>query len=136
VTDTARIGRATVTRVLETRIELRTSLFSETPAEAWQDDAELLDPTFWDRQTDRWKCAIQTWVVDVDGLTVVVDTGVGNGRDRPYMPPMHQLNTGFLDALGAAGVDHTDVTEIFTGVRHRVGDAAHVVESDRRELIA
>ena len=26
---------------------------------------------------------MQSWVVEVDGLTVVVDTGVGNDRDRP-----------------------------------------------------
>jgi glyoxylase-like metal-dependent hydrolase (beta-lactamase superfamily II) len=109
VTDSARIGRATVTRVVETRVEMRTSLFAATPAQAWQDDAELLDPVFWDRTTDQWKIAMQTWVVEVDGLTVVVDTGAGNDRDRPSMPPMHQLHTGFLDALAAAGVDPAEV---------------------------
>ncbi|MDT5069818.1 MAG: hypothetical protein QOK02_5973 [Mycobacterium sp.] len=109
MTDASRIGHATVTRVVETRADMPTSLFSATPAAAWQDDAELLDPTFWDRENDRWKIALQTWVIEVDGLTVVVDTGAGNDRDRPSMPPMHRLRTGFLDTLAAAGVDRADV---------------------------
>jgi glyoxylase-like metal-dependent hydrolase (beta-lactamase superfamily II) len=130
VTDTARIGRATVTRVVETRVEMRTSLFAATPAEAWQDDAELLDPAFWDREADQWKIAMQTWVVEVDGLTVVVDTGVGNGRDRPNMPPMHQLNTGFLDALHAAGVDPADVDVVVNTHLHvdHVGWNTHLLD--------
>jgi glyoxylase-like metal-dependent hydrolase (beta-lactamase superfamily II) len=130
MTDTARIGRATVTRVVETRVEMRTSLFSATPAEAWQDDAELLDPTFWNRETDQWKIAMQTWVVEVDGLTVVVDTGVGNGRDRPTMPPVHQLNTGFLEALHAAGIDAADVDVVVNTHLHvdHVGWNTHLAD--------
>jgi glyoxylase-like metal-dependent hydrolase (beta-lactamase superfamily II) len=130
MTDTARLGRATVTRVVETRVEMRTSLFSATPAEAWQDDAELLDPTFWNRETDQWKIAMQTWVVEVDGITVVVDTGVGNDRDRPTMPPVHQLNTGFLDALHAAGVDAADVDVVVNTHLHidHVGWNTHLLD--------
>ena len=130
MTDTARIGRATVTRVVETRVEMRTSLFSATPAEAWQDDAELLDPTFWNRETDQWKIAMQTWVVEVDGITVVVDTGVGNDRDRPTMPPVHQLNTGFLDALHAAGIDAADVDVVVNTHLHidHVGWNTHLLD--------
>jgi glyoxylase-like metal-dependent hydrolase (beta-lactamase superfamily II) len=40
----------------------------------------------------------------VDGLTVLVDTGVGNDRDRPAMPPLDHLNTDFLDSLQRAEV--------------------------------
>ena len=47
---------------------------------------------------------MQTWVVEVDGLTVLVDTGVGNDRDRPHMPPLDHLDTDFLGALAEAGV--------------------------------
>ena len=56
-------------------------------------------PTFWGRE--HWRVAMQTWVVEVDGLTVLVDTGVGNDRDRPAMPPLDHLDTDFLDALAA-----------------------------------
>lgn len=103
------LGRATLSRVVETRFRLRTALFDQTPADAWADNADLLEPTFWDRAAGEWKIVIQTWVIEVDGLTVLVDTGVGNHRDRPHMPPLHQLDTGFLAALADAGVQPEDV---------------------------
>jgi glyoxylase-like metal-dependent hydrolase (beta-lactamase superfamily II) len=38
-----------------------------------------------------------------------VDTGAGNGRPRPHMPPLDHLNTGYLAALQSAGVDRNAV---------------------------
>jgi glyoxylase-like metal-dependent hydrolase (beta-lactamase superfamily II) len=130
VTDTARLGGATVTRVVETQVEMRTSLFGQTPPEAWQENADLMLPSFWDAQTDQWKIAMQTWVVRVDGLTVLVDTGVGNDRDRPTMPPMDHLNTGYLVALRAAGVDRAEVDVVVNTHLHtdHVGWNTHRVD--------
>src|SRR5258707_613718 len=73
------------------------------------DNADLLVPDFFNPDTDQWHIAIQSWVIEVDGLTVVVDTGVGNDRQRPHMPPLHNLNTGFLAALQSAGIDRNAV---------------------------
>ena len=130
--DRMKLGNATVTRVVETRIEMRTSLFGETPQEAWEDNADVLDPTFWDRQTDQWKIAMQTWVVEVDGLTVVVDTGVGNDRNRPRMPPMDHLNTDFLSGLRGAGFDPADVDVVINTHLHtdHVGWNTHRVDGE------
>ncbi len=104
MTGTTVLGRASLTRVVELRVQMTTSLFGQTPAQAWPDNADLLEPLFWDRAADQWKIAMQTWVLRVDGLTVLVDTGVGNDRHRPHFPPLHQLQTGYLDALADAGV--------------------------------
>ncbi|BDX29777.1 MBL fold metallo-hydrolase [Mycobacterium antarcticum] len=109
MTDRIKLGNATVTRVLEWEFEVGAGLFGETPAEAWQDEADLLVPTFYDPATDRWRVVMQSWVIDVDGLTVVVDTGVGNDRDRPHMPPLAGLSTDFLGALRRAGVAPEEV---------------------------
>lgn len=103
------LGRATVTRVLELRFDLPTGAFAHTPPDGWQDNADLLAPDFFDPDTDRWHIAIQSWVIDVDGLTVVVDTGVGNDRTRPQTPPLDHLNTGYLAALQSAGIDRDAV---------------------------
>ena len=55
------LGRATLSRVVETRIQMRTSLFDQTPAEAWADNADVLEPLFWDRDADQWKiCLLYT----------------------------------------------------------------------------
>lgn len=98
------LGRATVTRVLELRFDLPTRTFPLTPPAGWRDNADLLAPDFFDPDTDQWHIAIQSWVIEVDGLTVVVDTGVGNDRTRPQMPPLDHLDTGYLAALQKAGI--------------------------------
>jgi glyoxylase-like metal-dependent hydrolase (beta-lactamase superfamily II) len=132
VTDTVRLGNAVITRIVETRVDVRTSLFADTPPEAWPDNADLLDPAFWDSRTDQWKVAMQTWVVEVDGLTVLVDTGVGNDRDRPHMPPVAHLNTDYLDALRAGGVDPAGVDVVVNTHLHtdHVGWNTHRVDGD------
>ncbi|MGE0221340.1 MBL fold metallo-hydrolase [Mycolicibacterium sp.] len=118
MTGRVRLGRATLTRAVELRAQVRTSLFGQTPADAWPDNAELLEPLFWDRGADEWKIAIQTWVIQVDGLTVLVDTGAGNDRDRPHMPPLHRLSTGYLAELAAAGVRPEDVDVVINTHLH------------------
>jgi glyoxylase-like metal-dependent hydrolase (beta-lactamase superfamily II) len=102
-------GRALVTRLLELQFDLKTSFFPRTPPSGWQDNGDLLVPHFFDPDTDQWHIAIQSWVIEVDGLTVVVDTGVGDDRERPHMPPLDHLNTGFLAACESAGIDRNAV---------------------------
>ena len=46
MTDRVALGRATLTRVVELRVQMRTDLFGQTPAQAWGDNADLLDPAF------------------------------------------------------------------------------------------
>jgi glyoxylase-like metal-dependent hydrolase (beta-lactamase superfamily II) len=105
VTDRISLGNATVTRVIEFGFDVGAALFAETPPEAWRDNADLLVPTFYDPEADRWRVAVQSWVIEVDGLTVVVDTGVGNDRERPHIPTLSGRRTDFLGALRRAGVD-------------------------------
>lgn len=106
-----RMGNAVVTRVVEWQGEMATAqrLFPETPAAAWTEHVDELAPAFWNPDSDRCRLAIQTWVVEVDGLTVLVDTGVGNDRNRPQSPTFHRLKTPFLEALVAAGVQPGNV---------------------------
>lgn len=106
--DRTRLGSATLTRVVEAQFDrLPVALFPQTPPEAWDELAPEFSPTFW---TDEgWRIALQTWVIEVDGLTVLVDTGAGNGRERNAMPPLGLLDTDFLEALRRAGVDPESV---------------------------
>ncbi len=103
------LGRACVTRIVEFQFELETKSFANTPPSGWQDNVDLLVPDFFDPDTGKWRIAVQSWVVEVDGLTVVVDTGVGNDRERPHMPPLDHLNTAFLTGWEAAGIDRNAV---------------------------
>lgn len=103
--DRIRLGRATLTRVVEWQVKFRSEMFAQTPEEAWAENADLLVPTFYLPDTAQVRLAMQSWVIEVDGLTVVIDTGIGNDRDRPHMPGLAHLSTDFLDNLRAAGFD-------------------------------
>src|SRR5882757_7204547 len=116
--DRIRLGNAVVTRVVEWEFDVGTALCAKTPPEAWQEHADLLVPTFLDPATGRWRVIMQSWVIAVDGLTVVVDTGVGNDRERPHLPGLAGLSTDFLDALGRAEVDPTDVDVVINTHLH------------------
>ncbi|AXK78738.1 MBL fold metallo-hydrolase [Mycolicibacterium neoaurum] len=84
-------------------------MFGGTPEHAWAENADLLAPSFVDLEARTWRVAIQTWVLDVDGLRILIDTGVGNGKRRPAIPVLDGLDTGFLAALESAGVSPESV---------------------------
>ena len=52
---------------------------------------------------------LQSWLIDADGLKVLVDTGAGNDKDRPGIPVFGGLQTGFLERFTQTGVDPTEV---------------------------
>src|SRR5215470_3957650 len=98
-----RLGNAALSRVVEWQVDgLPLELFPQTPAKDWHELAADYTPTFW--SDAGWRIALQTWVIEVDGLTVLVDTGAGNDRDRPAMAPLDHLDTDFLGSLERAGV--------------------------------
>ncbi len=53
--------------------------------------------------------SVHTWVVRDRGRTILIDTGVGNGKDRPFAPYFDRLDTRFLERLRAAGAAPEDV---------------------------
>ena len=125
--DRTQLGAASVTRVVEWRLDLPLTMFPETPPVAWQKPASGLGDTFWN--SDSWRAVVQTWVIEVDGLTVLVDTGVGNGRDRPAMPFLSDLDTDFLELLDAAGITPDSVDVVVNTHIH----TDHVGWNTRRE---
>jgi len=103
-----RIGSVDVDRVLEWVGPIKTvdEMFPETPAEQWTDD---LAPHHWVPSTRAYRAAIQTWVLRTAGRTILIDTGVGNDRDRPQAPALDHLHTDFLQSLAGIGVQPADV---------------------------
>jgi glyoxylase-like metal-dependent hydrolase (beta-lactamase superfamily II) len=115
--DRIRLGGATLTRVVEWQVDsLPMTVFPQTSGEAWNELADEFAPTFF--SDDHWRIALQTWVVEVDGLTVVVDTGAGNGKARPRMAVLGNLSTDFLGALRRAGFDPATVDVVINTHLH------------------
>jgi len=105
--DRIRLGDAILTRVIELQVDsLPVEIFPHTPAEAWREDSEF-KPTYWN--DDGWRIAMQIWVVEVDGLTVLIDTGAGNDKSRPLMSVLDHLQTDFLQVLARAGFEPGDI---------------------------
>jgi glyoxylase-like metal-dependent hydrolase (beta-lactamase superfamily II) len=73
-----------------------------TPA-AVERHRDWLAPHFLDER-GRFLQSIHTFVVRAPGLTVLVDTCVGNDKDRGGRKPFHMMHTSFLEDLCAAGV--------------------------------
>jgi glyoxylase-like metal-dependent hydrolase (beta-lactamase superfamily II) len=74
----------------------------------------LLEPDFVDLDNDVVKFAIQTFVVRVNGRTILIDTCIGEQKDRPEIPVWHQRKeTGFLERLAKIGVDARNVDVVF-----------------------
>ncbi|MER5194808.1 MBL fold metallo-hydrolase [Streptomyces sp. NPDC002755] len=105
------VGDVEILRVVEWQ-----SLFVPAPSlvpdcgpEVWKEHRELLAPDHWDPVSDRVMSALQTWIVRSAGRTVLVDTGVGNGRERPGFPHFHRRQGDLPGRLERAGVRPQDV---------------------------
>jgi glyoxylase-like metal-dependent hydrolase (beta-lactamase superfamily II) len=106
------LGDVTVTRVKEYYGSVDTSpadFFPDSTERDWEANKDWLAPDFWEPATNTCISAIQTWVLHSEGRTILVDTGVGNHKERPYAGVWSRRDTAFLDNLAAAGVQPEDV---------------------------
>lgn len=108
---TYRVGEAQITRVTETVLD------GFSPAALYADwDAAVLDqyPQLGASLDAHGNAllSIHTWVIRWNGQVILVDTGLGNGKERPFNPMFHRLDTPFLARLAAAGVAPADVDHV------------------------
>lgn len=110
--DLIELGDVTVTRIKEYygSVEMTPAeFFPDSERALWDTHQHWLAPDFLNLETNHCMSAIQTWLLRSDGRTILVDTGVGNHKDRPYAAVWSRLDTAFLDNLAAAGVRPEDV---------------------------
>lgn len=79
------------------------------------DEASWLRPEFADAETIR--LASHSFAVQANGLRILVDTGIGNGKQRAN-PAWHGLDTGYLQRLAAAGFAPESVDLVITTHLH------------------
>lgn len=80
--------------------ETASELIARTPAAAF-------DPA-----SGKLVTSVHTWLVRGEGVVMLIDTGSGNGKNRPNFPIFHMLNTDWLQRLAALGVRPEDVTHV------------------------
>lgn len=108
------LGAVEITRVVEWSGPVLTarSVIPDSDAETWRRNEDWLAPDFWTPADDAYRCHIQMWVLRSEGKTILVDTGVGNDRERPQVPQFAGLRTDFLSRLREAGVRPEDVDTV------------------------
>ncbi|MEU3776583.1 MBL fold metallo-hydrolase [Streptomyces sp. NPDC032472] len=84
-------------------------LVPQADPQLWRDNRDWLAPDHWEPEGDLAVLALQSWVIRSAGLTVLVDTGVGSGRERPGTPGFHHRQGDFLADLARAGVRPEEV---------------------------
>ena len=77
--------------------------------EALAAECGWLQPHFHHPETDRLIMSVHSYVVRTPKHTILIDTCVGNDKNRPSTEPWHQLQTPWLENLRAMGVAPEEV---------------------------
>jgi glyoxylase-like metal-dependent hydrolase (beta-lactamase superfamily II) len=107
------LGRMTVHKVHE--MDSPTPLLAQLPGataadlarlKTWYEpgDGELTD----DPETSCMTFGVHSWVIELDGQTILVDSCCGNHKNRS-LPEVHQLDTDYLGNLRRAGFAPEDI---------------------------
>ncbi|MEM5314715.1 MBL fold metallo-hydrolase [Paraburkholderia sp. JHI869] len=127
------MGGATITRVDETAFALAPEvLFPEWTAESERELETHFATASLDLTNRRVPLKTHLWVVEISGLTAVVDTGIGNGKTRPFSALFDRLDNPVLERFQAAGFRREQVDYVLLTHLHvdHVGWNTHW-ENDR-----
>jgi glyoxylase-like metal-dependent hydrolase (beta-lactamase superfamily II) len=119
------IGDAKITGVIEYSGPTHAPEFLYPAVDKAERDAVLkanaswLAPHHYAPNIDRLIVTIQLWVVRAGGNVIIIDTGVGNRKERAAAARMHQLNTlvmPWLESIraGPGEVTHVVMTHLHT----------------------
>ena len=84
-------------------------LLPTLPAEAIERHLAWLAPNHYSPEKKRFVMGTHTWVVRTRHHTILVDTCIGNHKQRPNSPGFHDLDQPYLERLAEAGVRPEDV---------------------------
>src|SRR4029077_8478825 len=105
------VGQATVTRIRELTLANITpaALFPDWDAGALAGHPDWLPPEAIDESREHILLSVHSWLIQESRRTILIDTGAGNGKKRPYAPYFDGLNNPFLERLRAVGVAPEDI---------------------------
>ncbi len=108
------IGDIRVTRIQEYSAPSHDPKFllPEMDQQALEENESWMAPNHWIPHMNKLIVTIQLWVVHAGSNIIVVDTGVGNFKNRQDIPRMHMLNNLILEWLEAAGAPPEKVTHV------------------------
>lgn len=107
------LGGITIDRIVEQErlpfLDFRT-FFPGVTAEMLEANRHWLQPTYLDVETGKLLLTVQSYLIRTGNLTILVDTCVGNHKDRPVRPAWHRMATDTYERnLAALGVGVGDI---------------------------
>jgi glyoxylase-like metal-dependent hydrolase (beta-lactamase superfamily II) len=130
-TVTHQIGDVSITRVTDTVYTLPlTFLYPNWRTICGAELGRLLSPATLDVQQEEVILNVHTWVVRTGCHTLLIDTGIGNHKFRPFNARFDRLQTSFIDRLASAGVQPGEVDYVLLTHLHadHVGWNTHLVD--------
>jgi len=124
-------GPFNIQRVQESQWDARDPAFllKDVSREDFRRTRTARDPRFSDTEAGLLRMSFHSFVVRTPQGTLLVDTCVGNHKDRPIVPEWHQQEFPYLERLGEAGLTPADID--FVCCTHLHGD--HVGWNTRLE---
>ena len=106
------LGRMRIHKVHE--MDSPVPLLSQLPGTTAADMQRLIgwydqpDEVTADPETSKMTFSVHSWVIELDGKTILIDTCCGNHKDRD-LPEVNQLDTDYLGNLRRAGFAPGDI---------------------------
>ena len=99
------VGDATITRVEETNLPsypLR-DIFPDFTDAHMAEHKSWLAPHHYEAETGKIRLSVHSWLLEVGGKKILIDSCCGNNKAKPGRPFWHMLNLPYLERLAAAG---------------------------------
>ena len=112
MTLTFNVGDMRVDRVIEQELPGFDpfEFFPNLTKEELEEHRAMLEPAALDPESGLLTFAMQSYVVRAGGLTILIDSCIGNDKDRPTRPLWHmKTDTTYMDALKRAGLTVADI---------------------------
>jgi len=109
---TFNVGDMRVDRIIEQEIPGFDpfEFFPNLTKEEFEAQRSMLEPNALDPASGELIFAMQSFVVRAGGKNILIDTCIGNDKDRPTRPNWHmKTDTTYMDALKAAGLTVQDI---------------------------
>ena len=100
-----KLGAAIATRIEESyepNFDAK-MFFPDWKPEVAEKHMSWLSPHHYDAASGWLKLSIHSWLLKIGGKTILIDTCVGNHKQRPHRPKWHLMETRYLERLAAAG---------------------------------
>lgn len=112
--DRFRVGNTTIEGIVEATAPMpMKDLVPSFTMDRMREHLPTLAPRFMDEAGENANAAFRTWVVRTGKHTVLIDTCIGNHKQRPNFPPFHDLTTDYLAQLTSVGLAPEQIDYVF-----------------------